>query len=535
MSVAENAKAVRGLSVTGADGPRYAEILTTEALAFLTDLHRRFDGARRDVLADRLARQARFDRGELPDFLPGTKAIRDGDWRVAPMPEEISDRRVEMTGPVDRRTLVAGLNSGARVFMADFEDGLAPTWTNLLEGQLNIYDRWRDRLEHVDPASGQRTALSSQPAVLMTRPRGWHLPEAHLIVDAEETSGALFDFGLTFFHNARAALAKGSRPYFYLPKLESHFEARLWNDVFVYSEERLELPVGTIKATVHIETLPAAFEMDEIIYELRDHMAGLNCGRWDYIFSLIKTFRTNPAFLLPDRNQVDMGDAFLRNYSALLIQTCHRRGTFAMGGMSAFVPEGADPAVRQRALAEIRADKEREARAGHDGTWVAHPDLIPIAREVFDRLMPEPNQLGRLREDVQVGQDELLEVHDGVRTPAGLRDNIRTSVQYLEAWLRGLGAVPIDNVMEDAAIAEISRAQVWQQIRFRSSLTDGRKVTAELFESILADEVTRLRDVLGAEAFVSGRFDAAVALFRRLSFAPELEPSFTEVAYRLIA
>ena len=533
MSVSEQTKTVRGLNVSGPDGPRHGEILTNEALAFLADLHRRFDGARRDLLAARLARQARFDRGELPDFLPETREIREGDWRVAAVPDEVIDRRVEITGPVDRRTMVNGLNSGARVFMGDFEDGLSPTWQNLIDGQLSVYDYWRGKLDFADPATGRRLAVSKKPAVLMTRPRGWHLTEAHVTVDGEEISGALFDFGLAFFLNAKAALAKGSRPYFYLPKLESYLEARLWNTVFAFAEEQLKLSPGTIRATVLIETLPAAFEMDEIIYELRDHMVGLNCGRWDYIFSLIKTFRTNPAYLLPDRAQVDMGEAFLRAYSELLVKTCHRRGTFAMGGMSAFIPDGADPAQRARAMADIRADKEREAKAGHDGTWVAHADLIPVAKEVFDRLMPQPNQLDRRRDDVAIGQDELLEVHDGVRTPGGLRDNIRTGIQYLEAWLRGQGAVPIDHFVEDAAIAEISRAQVWQQIRFRSSLADGSKVTPQLFETFVAEEMERVKEEIGPDVYAAGRFTEAIALFRRLSAAEELEPFLTVPAYRL--
>jgi malate synthase len=534
MTLSAIALSSRGVTVTGPDGPRFSEILTPDAIAFVAELHRRFDAARLSLLADRAAQQARFDRGELPDFLPSTKAIREAEWRVAPVPEEINDRRVEIAGPADRKTLLNGLNSRARVCMADFEDALAPTWSNLIEGQLNICDRWHDRLDYVDLVTGGQLKLSDHPAVLMTRPRGLHLPEAHMQVDGEEVAGAFFDFGLTLFHNVEAMLAKGSRPYFYIAKLKTHFEARLWNDVFVYAQERLGVPVGTIKATVLIETLSAAFAMDEIIYELRDHMAGLNCGRWDYIFSLIKTFRTNPAYLLPDRDQVDMGDAFLRAYSELLIKTCHRRGTFALGGLSAFLPADADTETRERVLTEIIADKEREARAGHDGTWVAHPDLVPVAKAVFDRLVPGPNQINVLREDVNVGQDELLEVHDGFRTTEGLRNNIRSGIQYLEAWLSGNGAVPLGNELEDAAIAEISRAQVWQQIRFRASYSDGRKATPELFEFFLAEEMERVRSEIGAEAFDKGRFQDAIALFRKLSLALELEPFFTVPAYRLI-
>ncbi|MGD9740302.1 MAG: malate synthase A [Bauldia sp.] len=534
MTIFDNAKAAR-LTLTGADGPRYDEILTAEALQFLGELHRRFDKVRLDLLSERVARQARFDRGELPDFLPSTLTIREEDWRVAPMPDEINDRRVEMTGPVDRLTLIRGLNSGARTFMGDFEDGLAPTWSNLIEGQLNIRDRWRGNLEVADPSTGATLRLHDKTAVLMTRPRGWHLPEAHVLIDGEPMSASLFDFGLLVFHNAEPSIAGGSRPYFYLAKLESHLEARLWNDVFLFAEDALSLPVGTIKATVHIETLPAAFEMDEIIYELRDHMAGLNCGRWDYIFSLLKTFRSTPAYLLPDRSQVDMGDAFLKAYSELLIKTCHRRGTFAIGGMSAFIPDGADAVTKDRALAEIRADKEREAKAGHDGTWVAHPDLIPVVREVFDRLMPGANQLDVLREDVRVGQDELLEVHDGIRTAGGFRDNVRTGVRYIEAWLSGRGAVPIDNVVEDASLAEISRAQIWQQIHFRASLADGRRASAALLDQVITEEMTEVRAEIGEDTFAAGRFPEAIELFRRSSLAEELQPFFTLPAYGLIA
>jgi len=534
MTIAENARPVRGLVVTGPEGPRYAEVLTTPALQFLADLHRQFDVQRLDLLSDRFARQARFDRGELPDFRPETEHVRDGDWVVAEMPAEIADRRVELAGPVDRLTLLHGLNSGARTFMADFEDGLAPTFANLMDGQVNLLDRWLGTLTATHPATGATIGLSEKPAVLMMRPRGLHLPEAHIVVDGEEMSGALVDFGLAVFHAAARSLAAGSRPYFYLPKLESHLEARWWNQVFLFAETALTLPVGTIRATVHIETLPAAFEMDEIIFELREHMAGLNCGRWDYIFSLLKTFRSTPAYLLPDRSQVDMGDAFLKAYSELLIKTCHRRGTFAMGGMSAYIPDGENAVLEDRALAEIRADKEREAKAGHDGTWVVHPALIPVAREVFDRLMPGPNQLGVRRTDVAVTQDDLLEVHDGIRTPGGFRDNVRTAVTYLEAWLGGRGAVPIDNIVEDASLAEISRAQVWQQIRFRASLADGRRATPQFLDQCLNEEMAKVEEEIGEEAFRAGRFPEAIELFRSLSVAETLEPFMTLAAYRMI-
>lgn len=524
-----------GIVVSGRLGQRYEEILTPEALAFLADLHRAFDGRRRDLLSARLARQRQFDSGTLPDFLDETEKIRREDWQVAPMPAEVNDRRVEMTGPVDRRSLVEGLNAGARVYMGDFEDGTSPTWSNMIDGQMNVFDRWHDQLRFDDPAGGPTIELSETPSILMTRPRGWHLPESHVEVDGEPLSGALFDFALTFFHNAHRMVASGSRPYFYLPKLEGHLEARLWSDVFVRSEEALGLPVGTIKATVLIETLPAAFEMDEILFELRDHSIGLNCGRWDYIFSLIKTFRTRPSYLLPDRDQLDMGGGFLKAYSELLIKTCHRRGTFAMGGMSAYIPHNGGGPDNADELKEIRQDKAREANAGHDGTWVAHTALIPTAMTVFDQLMPEPNQLSRQRSDLDISQLNLLEVHDGIRTEQGLRHNIRHGVQYLEAWLRGEATVPLDNAMEDVAITEISRGQIWQQLRFRASLAEGSKVTPALFARFLAEEMEAVASQIGQEAYRSGRFAEAIALFTELSMADELEPFMTLAAYRLIS
>jgi malate synthase len=528
-------KRTGGVEVRGKMGPRFEEILTPGAMAFLAGLHRKFNGTRLRLLSRRQELQARFDAGELPDFLPETKSIREGEWSVAPIPADLLDRRVEITGPTDRKMVINALNSGARVFMADFEDANTPTWENMIEGQLNLADRWRDRLAFTDPSSGKDYKLGAKPAVLLVRPRGWHLPEDHLRVDGESISGALFDFGLYIFHNAQVTREKGTGPYFYLPKMEGHLEARLWNDVFLHAEQELDLPVGTIKATVLIETLPAAFEMDEIIYELREHMAGLNCGRWDYIFSFIKTLRNNPAFLLPDRGQVVMGKAFLKAYSELLIRTCHRRGAFAMGGMAAQIPARNNPAVNEAAFAKVRADKEREASAGHDGTWVAHPDLVPVAAEIFDRLMPGSNQLGKKRLDVRIGQKELLEVHQGTRTEAGLRENIRVGVQYIEAWLRGRGAVPLYNLMEDAATAEISRAQIWQQLHFGAALEDGQKVTVALFEKCLAEEMERVKGEIGEKSYTAGRFPEAINLFRDMSTASTFEPFLTLPAYRLLA
>ena len=523
-----------GLAVSGAMAARYDEILTPDALAFIAGLQRRFNARRKELLAARAARQKRFDAGETPDFLPETAAIRAGDWRVAPLPAELLERRVEITGPVDRKMIVNALNSGAKVFMADFEDANSPTWSNCLEGQINLRDRWAGKIDFTEPTTGKAYKLGPKPAVLIIRPRGWHLDEAHVTVDGQVMSGSLFDFGLYVFHNAKAALAAGSGPWFYLPKLESHLEARLWNEVFVAAQEALGIANGTIKATVLIETLPAAFEMDEILYELRDHMAGLNCGRWDYIFSFIKKLAKNPAYVLPDRGQVVMGKAFLRAYSLLLIKTCHRRGAFAMGGMAAQIPVKNNPAANDAAFARVRADKEREAGDGHDGTWVAHPDLVPVAMEVFDRLMPGPNQLDKTREDVTIGKAQLLEVHEGSRTEQGLRDNIRVGVQYMEAWLRGRGAVPIYNLMEDAATAEISRAQIWQFVKYGVELEGGIKVTPAWFETIFDEEMDKVKGEVGEAAFAGGRFPEAVTLFKQLSLAPDFADFLTLPAYQMI-
>ena len=526
--------AVAGVRVTGKPGPRYAEILSPDALAFLAELHRRFDATRKRLLAGRAARQARFDAGELPDFLHQTRHIREGDWKIAAIPKDLLDRRVEITGPVDRKMIINALNSGANVYMADFEDANSPTWANNVEGQLNLKDRWAGRLAFTDAATGKKYAIGKNPAVLIVRPRGWHLPEQHLTVDGEPIAGALFDFGLYYFHNAEALRAQGTGPYFYLPKLESHIEARLWNDVFLHAQARFGHPKGTIKATVLIETLPAGFEMDEILWELRDHVTGLNAGRWDYIFSFIKKFAKSSKFVLPDRSQVVMGKAFLRAYALLLIKTCHRRGAFAMGGMAAQIPVKNDPAANEAAFVKVRADKEREANDGHDGTGVAHPDLVPIAKQVFDRLMRKPNQLDRLREDVNVSRDMLLEIHEGTKTEAGFRENIRVGVQYIESWLRGRGAVPIYNLMEDAATAEICRAQIWQWLTYGAALENGVKIDDDFFERALEEETGRVKREVGPRAYASGRFPDAIGLFRKLSLAEKFEEFLTIPAYPLI-
>jgi len=526
---------VGGVKIGGEMGPRFDEILTPAALQFLAELHRKFEGTRKQLLARRVDRQHRFDAGELPDFLPDTRHIREQGWKVASLPKDLLDRRVELTGPVDRKMVINALNSGAEVYMADFEDACSPSWENLIDGQINLKDRWAGKLDFVDPQTKKAYMLGDKPAVLMVRPRGWHLLEDHVTIDGASIAGALFDFGLYFFHNAKRTIAAGTGPYFYLPKIESHHEARLWNDVFAFAQSKLGLPLGTIKATVLIETLPAGFEMDEILYEMRDHITGLNCGRWDYIFSFIKRLGKNKRFLTPDRVAMTMDKAFLHAYSLLLIRTCHRRGAFAMGGMAAQIPVKGDASANEAAFKKVRADKEREAGDGHDGTWVAHPDLVPVAEQVFHRLMKTPNQLDKLRQDVKITRDQLLEMHQGERTEEGLRLNIRVGVQYIEAWLRGRGAVPLYNLMEDAATAEISRSQVWQWIYHRARLADGREVTPGLFESILDDEMEKVRQAIGPTTYDSGRFEDATDLFREMSLALEIEEFLTIPAYRLIA
>jgi malate synthase len=522
-----------GVEVLGPiEGAGYGEILSPDALAFLAELERRLGGARQDLLARR--RDARLQAGELPDFLEETREIRAAAWQIAPVPADLQDRRVEITGPVDRKMIVNALNSGASVYMADFEDATTPTWANLIEGQINLRDAIRRAIDFTDPDSGKRYRLQSKIATLLVRPRGWHLPEAHLRVDGQPMSGALFDFGLYVFHNARELMARGTGPYFYLPKLESHLEARLWNDVFLFAQERLGVPRGTIKATVLIETILAAFEMDEILYELREHSAGLNCGRWDYIFSIIKKFRNRPEFVMPDRNQVTMTVPCMRSYSLLAIQTCHRRGAHAIGGMAAQIPIRDDAQANEQALGKVRADKEREAADGHDGTWVAHPGLVPIAREVFDQLMPEANQIARKRDDVAVTAQDLLTVPNGTITERGLRHNLNVGVLYLEAWLRGSGCVPIYNLMEDAATAEISRAQVWQWRRHRAQIEGGAAIDGALVERLLEEELARIKDTVGRERYGAGRYGEAAALLRELVLADEFTEFLTLPAYERV-
>ena len=504
--------------------PGAQEVLTEAALDFVAELHERFDGRRRELLDQRTKRQQRFDAGELPDFPEETRAIREGDWTVAAIPADLLDRRVEITGPTNAKMVINALNSGAKVFMADFEDATSPVWDELVQGQVNLRDYWLGRLDHSDPDSGKHYAVGDNPAVLMVRPRGWHLPEAHVTVANQPVSGALFDFALYLWHNARAALGRGSGPYLYLPKLESRHEAALWSDVFTFAEHKLRLERGTIKATVLIETLPAAFEMDEILHALRDNVVGLNCGRWDYIFSYIKRLGRSPDRLTPDRALMTMDKAFLAAYSLRLVATCHRRGAFAMGGMSAFIPVKGDEAANAGALEKVRADKLREVGNGHDGTWVAHPALVPVAMEAFE-AMHGPNQLSKMPEHIP-GRDEMLKLHEGARTEAGARENIRVGVQYLAAWLGGKGAVPLYNLMEDAATAEICRTQLWQWLKFEAPLDDSRRFTLDLFEQWFDEEVGLLAEI--------PNIAEAARLMHNMIVADDLVEFLTLPAYELL-
>ena len=525
-----------GVEILGTAEPRFDEILTDEALAFVAGLQREFGGRRAELLDARAERQTRLDEGERPAFLEATRSVRDSEWTVAPAPPDLQDRRVEITGPTDRKMVINALNSGARCFMADLEDANTPTWSNMVGGQVNLADAIRRTIELTGP-DGRDYRLVDRPATLLIRPRGWHLPERHLLVDGAPISGSLFDFGLAFVHNARALLERESGPYFYLPKLEGHLEARLWNDVFVWAQDRLGIARGTIRATVLIETILAAFEMDEILYELREHSAGLNAGRWDYIFSVIKKFRRQPGFVLPDRTRITMTVPFMRAYTELLVRTCHRRGAHAMGGMAAFIPSRRDPEANRRALGKVAEDKEREADAGFDGTWVAHPDLVETAMAEFDRVLGDrPNQLDRSRDDVDVSADELLDlrVPGGEITEAGLRTNIDVGLRYLASWLSGVGAAAIDNLMEDAATAEISRSQIWQWVAHGAELATGEPVTAELVRATIESEMASLKMQLDDVSFAELRFDEARAVFEQVALAPDFVEFLTLPAYELL-
>lgn len=525
------------LKIVGELTEQAKEILTPEALEFIVSLHDKFNGRRKELLEKRNERQKRLDEGEQLDFLRETEEIRRGDWKIAPLPKDLQDRRVEITGPaVDRKMVINALNSGAKMFMACFEDASTPTWENMIAGQMNMRDSVRRTIEFTQESNGKTYKLNDQTAVLLVRPRGLHLLEKNVLVDGEPMSGSFFDFGLYFFHNVKELLTNGSGPYFYLPKLESHLEARLWNDVFVYAQQYLNIPQGTIKATVLIETIVAAFEMDEILYELREHSAGLNCGRWDYIFSFIKRLRNQPDVVLPDRGQVTMTVPFMKAYTSLCIQTCHKRNAPAMGGMAAQIPVKNDEEANKLAFAKVAEDKRREATDGHDGTWVAHPGLVPVAMEQFDAIMKTPNQIDKKREDVKVTAEDLVAVPKGTITEEGLRINCSVGVQYIASWLRGNGAAPINNLMEDAATAEISRTQVWQWIRHEKGiLEDGRKVTLELTLEVLNEELAKIKEAVGEQAYNSGRYEEAAELFKTLIEHDEFIEFLTLPGYEKIS
>lgn len=524
-----------GVQVTGTVAPEGKDILSPQALAFVAGLHRNFNPTRINLLEARHQRQARLNAGEVPDFLSATAGIRnDPGWRVAPAPADLQKRWVEITGPTDRKMLINALNSGADIFMADFEDANSPAWENMVQGQANLREAIDRTIDYTSP-EGKRYSLNEQVATLLVRPRGWHLVEKHVLVDGQSVSASLFDFGLYFFHNARKLIEKGTGPYFYLPKLESHLEARLWNEVFDFAQDALDIPRGTIRATVLIETILAAFEMEEILYELRTHASGLNAGRWDYIFSIIKKFHNRPGFFFPDRGQVTMTVPFMRAYTDLLVQTCHKRGAHAMGGMAAFIPSRRDAQVNEIALSKVQEDKRREAGDGFDGTWVAHPDLVPTAREVFQQYLGEkPHQKDCLREEVSVQANALLDFHiqGGKITESGLRQNISVAIQYLESWLRGTGAVAIFNLMEDTATAEISRAQLWQWIHYpEAALDDGRKIDISLYQAIAGEELEKIKSAYGDYQYQSGKFDLAARLFHQLVTADQFPEFLTLLAY----
>jgi malate synthase len=523
------------LEVLGPNVERAEEVLTPLALQLLASLHRRFNARRLGLLEARARRQALLDDGALPEFLTDTAAVRAADWRISPVPADLADRRVEITGPVDRKMVINALNAPVQAFMADFEDSCSPTWENLIRGQVNLNDAVRRTISYDDPATGKVYRLAEHTATLIVRPRGWHLPEKHLRINGDTVSGALCDFALFLANNHEALARRGTGPYFYLPKIESHLEARLWNEVFLAAQEALGIARGTIKATVLIETVLAAFEMDEILYELREHSAGLNCGRWDYIFSFIKKFRNRRDFLLPDRATVTMDRHFLKSYVELLIKTCHRRGAHAMGGMAAQIPIRDDPQANEAAMARVRADKLREARAGHDGTWIAHPGLAGIAREAFDAVMSGPNQLQVLRAEVNVTPRDLLTVPEGEITEAGLRACIRVGVQYLESWLRGNGCVPLYHLMEDAATAEICRAQLWQWLRHGARTSDGQLVTVERFDRLLSAELDRIHEEVGAARLTHGVFPTAARLFEQMTKRETFDEFLTLPAYELLS
>lgn len=516
---------------------KYEEILNQETLDFLIHLHQKFNPTRKALLAKRQERLAELKSGKLPTFLSETAPIRnDNSWQVAPIPTDLQDRRVEITGPVDRKMIVNALNSGAKVFMADFEDANSPTWENCLEGQINLRDAILRQIDFTAD-NGKTYRLNEKTAVLKVRPRGWHLVEKHLLIDDEPISASIFDFGVFFFHNAQNLLARGTAPYFYLPKLESHLEARLWNDIFVEAQNYLNIPKGTIKATVLIETILAAFEMEEIIYELRDHLAGLNAGRWDYIFSTIKKLHHLPQTQFPDRSQITMQVPFMRAYAQLLVKVCHKRNAHAIGGMSAFIPSRKDEEINKNAFAKVKADKELEASTGYDGTWVAHPDLVPVAQEAFDKVLGNnPHQKHVLKEEIQITDKDLLnfQIEGGKITEQGLRTNINVGILYIESWLSGVGAAALYNLMEDAATAEISRAQVWQWLKINAQLEDGRTINHELYKQILQEEIEKCKTLLGEQRVQTGNLAKAVEIFDKIVLNNEFVEFLTIPAYEYL-
>lgn len=509
----------------------YKDILTNEAMDFLAQLHEKFNSERLELLERRVLQQAHFDKGNFPEFPRETVAIRESDWTAAPLPKDLLDRRVEITGPVDRKMIINALNSGAKVFMADFEDSNSPTWSNLMEGQQNLKDAV-NKIISFSNENGKEYKLNSTIATLLVRPRGLHLNEKHLLINEEQMSGSLVDFGLYFFHNVKQLLSNESGPYFYLPKLEHYLEARWWNEVFVFSQEYFGIKQATIKATVLIETITASFQIDEIIYELKDHMAGLNCGRWDYIFSYIKKFRNHKNFTVPDRSQVTMATPFMEAYSLLVIQRCHKRNVHAVGGMAAQIPVKNDEEANRIAYEKVRIDKEREAKNGHDGTWVAHPGLVPVALEVFNKYMPESNQINKKRNDLKITESQLLEQPKGTITEDGIRKNINVGILYLESWLSGNGAAALYNLMEDAATAEISRTQLWQWLHNKSTMEDGRKFTVKLYVELLESEIHQIKELVGEDTFKNGKFNLAIELFDSLVISEKFEEFLTLKAYK---
>ncbi len=529
---------LENIEIRGAVSQWYNAMLTPEALVFLAALNRQFNSRRKQLLQNRIKEQEAINQGILPNFLAATEYIRnDMHWGAAAIPDELQDRKVEITGPVDRKMIINALNSGAKVFMADFEDANSPTWRNCIEGQMNLYNAIRKQIDFVGE-QGKAYKLNEKTAVLMVRPRGWHLEEKHVLVDNQPMSASLFDFGLYFFHNAKELLQRGTAPYFYLPKMENHEEARLWNDVFVFAQKTLDIPQGTIKATVLIETILAVFQMDEIIYELREHIAGLNAGRWDYLFSAIKKFAKYPDKVMPDRSQLTMQTPFMRAYALLLVKTCHQRNVHAMGGMAAFIPSRKDAEINRNAFAKVKADKTLEASTGFDGTWVAHPDLVPIALEEFNKVLGEkPNQKDVFLPDLQITAKQLIDfkVPEGKITEQGLRTNINIGILYIESWLMGTGAAALHNLMEDAATAEISRGQVWQWLNHHAYLDDGREITVTLYKQLFNEELQKIRDAVGERTWWERKYENAARLFDKLVMATNFEPFLTNLAYTYLA